>query len=68
MSNQIPFRERISCSPKEACQATGFGLTFLYDQMKSGRLRSKKVDGKRVIDVASLLRLAGAESSTAEAA
>lgn len=66
MSNRIPFRERIGCTPKEACAATGWGLTFLYDEIKTGRVESTKVRGKRVILVRSLLRRI--EGDTAKAA
>jgi len=53
----IPFRERLSCTVAEACAATGIGRTKIYEAMSDGRLQSVKVDNRRLVLVASLLRL-----------
>jgi excisionase family DNA binding protein len=53
----IPFRERISCTIAEACAATGIGRTKIYEAMSDGRLKSVKVDNRRLVLVASLLQL-----------
>lgn len=57
MATNIPFRERISCTITEACVASGIGRTKLYEAMRDGRLESVKVDNRRLVLVASLLRL-----------
>ena len=55
----IPFRERISCSVREALELTGFGKTQFYEMMGTGKIDSVKVGGKRLVKVKSLLQLLG---------
>lgn len=60
----IPFYQRLTCTPREAEEASGIGLTTLYKHMNvSGteppRLKSTKVDGKRLILISSLKELVG---------
>ena len=57
MATTIPFRERLSCTIAEACAATGIGRTKIYEALSDGRLESVKVDNRRLVLVASLLRL-----------
>ena len=64
MATTIPFRERLSCTIAEACAATGIGRTKIYEALSDGRLESVKVDNRRLIIVASLLRLLEAPHST----
>ena len=61
MATNIPFRERISCTITEACAASGIGRTKLYEAMGDGRLETVKVDNRRLVLVASLLRMLGSE-------
>jgi excisionase family DNA binding protein len=53
----IPFRERIYCSINEAAEATGSGRSKVYEWIKSGRLRTIRVDGRTKVIIASLLEL-----------
>jgi hypothetical protein len=53
----IPFSERPLCSVNEALQATSFGRTKFYALLNAGTIESVTVDGRRLIRVASLLRL-----------
>ena len=53
----IPFTERLSCTIAEACQATGLGRTKLYEEMTAGRVRTIHVGRRRLVLVASLLKL-----------
>ena len=53
----VPFAERLSCTINEACQATGIGRTKLYEEMGAGRIQTAKVGRRRLVLVASLLRL-----------
>lgn len=53
----VPFRERLSCTVNEACSATGIGRTKLYEALADGRLKSTKVDGRRLVLITSLIEL-----------
>jgi len=55
----IPFAQRLSCTIEEACQATGLGRTKLYEMMDAGQVKTYHVGKRRLILVASLLKLAG---------
>ena len=43
--------------PSEACRIASVGTTKLYEWIGNGRVRSIRVDGKRLIEVESLRRL-----------
>jgi hypothetical protein len=69
----IPFSERISCTPKEAVAATGIRMTKLYELLalsdqKPAAIKSKKIDGKRLVIVASLREFIEGGISHADAA
>jgi excisionase family DNA binding protein len=53
----LPFRERLGCSPSEACAALGVGRTFLYGLIASGRIEARKLGRRTIITVPSLLKL-----------
>jgi hypothetical protein len=53
----IPFAQRLSCTVAEACEATGLGRTKLYEEMAAGRVQTTSVGKRRLVLVASLLRL-----------
>jgi hypothetical protein len=44
--------------PREALKVLPIGMTKLYELMNDGRIRSKKVDGMRLVDLNSLDELA----------
>jgi prophage regulatory protein len=48
---------RVSCEFDEACEATGFAPWKLDEEIAAGRVRSLTVDGRRLVEIASLLRL-----------
>ena len=50
----IPFKERITCTIAEACEATGLGRTKIYEMLSD--LETVKADKRRLIIVPSLLR------------
>jgi excisionase family DNA binding protein len=54
---RIPFRERLTCSVDEAEEASDLSRSMLYELMKEGRIEWTKVGARRLIKVASLLRL-----------
>jgi hypothetical protein len=43
--------------PKRGCQMAGCGLTKFYEFINDGRVKTKKVDGMRLCEVASIERL-----------
>jgi excisionase family DNA binding protein len=64
--NQIAFRDRVSCTVKEACAATGVGRTTLYKLINESRIAAAKIGRRTVILIPTLL--AEIESSCAKLA
>src|SRR5262245_16908405 len=48
LNQTVPFRERLGCSPNEACVALGVGRTFLYQLIAEHRVEVTKL-GRRTI-------------------
>lgn len=63
----IPFHQKITCTIPEAVDASGLGRTKLYELIDDGRVESLKVDNRRLIRVASLLKLLGVAAEQAAA-
>jgi excisionase family DNA binding protein len=59
----IPFRERISATIAEACEASGLGRTKLYELIGSGKVRTKKVGHRTLVSVSSLLETIDPDSA-----
>jgi hypothetical protein len=58
----VPFRDRVKCTVAEAESFGGVGNTTIWNWINSGRVKSTKIGGKRLIDVPSFLAvLDGAE-------
>ena len=53
----LPFRERLGCSPTEACVALGVGRTFLYQLIAERRVEVTKLGRRTIVSVPSLLKL-----------
>jgi hypothetical protein len=53
----LPFRERLGCSPSQACQVLGVGRTFLYSLIAQRLIDVKKVGRRTIVSVPSLLKL-----------
>jgi hypothetical protein len=49
--------------PRQALKVYPIGMTKLYELIKSGRVRTKKVDRIRLVDLNSLNELCGLEQS-----
>ena len=66
----IPFRQRFSVTILEACEGTGVGRTKLFELIKTGRIRTKKVGARTVVLVDSLIAAIDPDASalTQEAA
>ena len=60
----IPLASRRAYSPAEVAAVTGFSLSFIYELIKSGALRSRKVAGRRIVTAEALDELLGEASST----
>ena len=53
----LPFRERLGCSPSEACVALGIGRTLLYELIAERRVEVRKLRRRTIVSVPSLLKL-----------
>jgi excisionase family DNA binding protein len=56
-STTIPFRDRLGCTVREACEATGLGRTKIYELIGDRRIKYQKVDGRTILNVPSLILL-----------
>jgi excisionase family DNA binding protein len=63
--SDIPFRDRVLCSINEAAEATGSGRSKIYEWIRSGRLRTVRLDGRTKVVIASLLELAARDTGAA---
>ena len=52
---RIPFRQRPTCTIKEACSAAGLGRTKLYELINGGALKTTTIGRRRLVLVSSLL-------------
>ncbi|MBN9179373.1 MAG: excisionase family DNA-binding protein [Alphaproteobacteria bacterium] len=59
-----PFRNKVTCTVKEACQATGLGKSKIYELMSSGHLSTTTVGRRRLISATSLLELVSCEPAS----
>jgi excisionase family DNA binding protein len=57
LNQTLPFRERLGCSPNEACVALGIGRTFLYQLIAERRVEVKKLGRRTIVIIPSLLKL-----------
>ena len=58
----IPFYQRVTCTVPDACAATGLGKTTIFEKIADGTLESSTVGRRRLISVASLLKLVAAKT------
>lgn len=64
----VPLADRRAFSPAEVAAVTGFSLSFIYEQIKSGALRSRKIAGRRIVTAEALADLLGEATGTAAGA
>jgi hypothetical protein len=57
LNQTLPFRERLGCSPSEACAALGVGRTLLYELIATRRVEVRKLGRRTIVSVPSLLKL-----------
>ena len=55
------FKDRLTCTVREACSATGIGKTKMHELISGGAVESAKIGRRRLVKVPSLLRLVGQE-------
>ena len=63
MTNQNQSLERRALRPKEAARAYGVSRTLIYEWMKTGRLKSVRLGGARLITVEALEALIAGASN-----
>ena len=63
----VPFRDRMKCTVTEAHEYGGIGKNRINDWIKTRRIKSSLVDGRRLIDVASLLAVLDGNGAGGEA-
>ena len=54
---RTPFKQRPTCTIAEACDAVGLGRTKLYDLIGGGEIDTVTIGRRRLVRVASLLKL-----------
>ena len=57
----VPLKERVTITIDTAVQMCGLSRSKIYQCLGDGRLRSTKVDGRRLVSVESLRQLVEAE-------
>jgi excisionase family DNA binding protein len=67
MADEIPFRDRISCTIDEACKGTGIKRTRLYNMIGAGQVEAKKLGRQRLVIVRSLTAALDPQSAKATA-
>lgn len=55
------MRGQVTCSPAQAAAAAGVAISTVWLWLNGNRLASRSVGGRRLINVASLYRLIGAD-------
>jgi excisionase family DNA binding protein len=61
----IPFKERVSATIAEACEASGLGRTKIYELIGAEKLKTTKVGHRTLILVPSLLEVIDPEGNAA---
>ncbi len=55
----VPLTNRKAYSLAEVAAVTGFSLSFLYQLIQSGKLRSRKIAGRRIVTAEALAEFLG---------
>ena len=59
----MKFEDRLTCSIRDAREATSLGTTRLYELLNQGLVKSHRLDGRRLIDVKSLVEFINSQST-----
>jgi excisionase family DNA binding protein len=57
LDQTLPFRERLGCSPSEACAALGVGRTLLYRLIAERHIDVRKLGRRTIVSIPSLVKL-----------
>lgn len=63
-NEEVPFRDRATCTIKQACAGTGLGRTLIYELIDENLIESTLVKRRRLINVPSLLKAVGFKPET----
>jgi hypothetical protein len=63
LNETLPFRERLGCSPIEACAALGVGRTLLYGLIAERRVEVRKLGRRTIVSIPSLVKLLDAQAA-----
>jgi hypothetical protein len=63
LNQTLPFRERLGCSPIEACAALGVGRTLLYRLIAERRVEVRKIGRRTIVSIPSLIKLLDAQAA-----
>ena len=63
LNRTLPFRERLGCSPNEACVALGVGRTFLYKLIAEHRIQVSKLGTRTIVSIPSLVKLLDSQAA-----
>lgn len=55
----IPIRERFGVTVPIAAQSIGIGRTRVYELLNDGTLEGRRIRGRRIVLVSSILRMLG---------
>ena len=66
LNQPLPFRERLGCSPNEACAALGVGRTLLYRLIAEHQVEVRKLGRRTIVSIPSLLRLLDGQADEAK--
>src|SRR6478672_7142300 len=61
-NEDVPFRDRATCTIKQACAGTVLGRTLIYELIDENLIESTLVKRRRLINVPSLLKAVGVKS------
>jgi excisionase family DNA binding protein len=53
--SSIPFRERVTCTIAQACEATSLGRTTVYEMIKKNEIKVTKAGRRTLVLVGPLL-------------
>ena len=60
-SDKIHISERVTCTIRQAAEATGLSRSTLYQRIADDQLLTHKIGRRRLVNVKSLLALVGAD-------
>jgi excisionase family DNA binding protein len=59
----MQFEQQVTCTVRQACEATGLGKTTITEAVSSGTIKSKLIGTRRILKVASVLAFVAPDDS-----